>query len=35
MTRIATLFRTPLLRIYKFSHPQNEVHVDGKKGEFL
>jgi AraC-like DNA-binding protein len=29
MTRIATLFQTPLLRIERFDHPPNEVHVDG------
>ncbi len=30
MTRVATLFQTPLLRIDRFDHPRNEIHVDGQ-----
>ncbi len=30
MTRVETLFQTPLLKVTQFDHPQNEVHVDGK-----
>ena len=30
MTRVATLFQTPLLSVAQFDHPQSELHVDGK-----
>jgi AraC-like DNA-binding protein len=30
MTRVATLFQTPLVQVERFDHPQNEVHVDGQ-----
>ncbi len=30
MTRVATLFQTPLLEVLRFDHPTDQVHVDGK-----
>ena len=30
MTRVATLFQTPLLEVLRFDHPTDQIHVDGK-----
>ena len=30
MTRVTTLFQTPLLQVLGFDHPADQVHVDGK-----